>query len=55
MRTIQGHPSYEKQLEVAEETAQFFVPIARKLQLEQAEQELISLIFAVRSRGVQSA
>jgi len=40
MRTIHGHSSYEKKQQIAQETLQFFVPLAQKLGLEKAAQEL---------------
>ncbi len=50
MRTIEGHPHYSKQRSVAEETLQFFVPLAQKLGLKAAEEELKALVFDVLSR-----
>jgi (p)ppGpp synthase/HD superfamily hydrolase len=47
MRTIQGHSLLEKQKKIAEETMHFFVPIARYLGLQQIEEELQELAFAV--------
>jgi energy-converting hydrogenase Eha subunit F len=43
MRTIEGHSSLEKQKKIAEETLQFFVPIARHIQLNAISDELKSL------------
>ncbi|OJW73667.1 MAG: hypothetical protein BGO68_05430 [Candidatus Amoebophilus sp. 36-38] len=40
MRTIQYHSSLAKQKQIAEETLQFFVPIAQYLNLKQAMEEL---------------
>ena len=40
MRTIEGHSSYAKKQQIAQETLQFFVPLARELSLEEAAQEL---------------
>ncbi|MHB9147586.1 MAG: sodium:solute symporter family protein [Candidatus Amoebophilus sp.] len=40
MRTIKGHSSYAKQRQIAEETLQFFVPLAQKLGLDEAAEEL---------------
>jgi (p)ppGpp synthase/HD superfamily hydrolase len=40
MRTIEGHSSYTKRRQIAEETLQFFVPLAQKLGLEEAATEL---------------
>lgn len=39
MRTINGHPKVSKRKLVAQETADFFVPLARKLGLEEAAAE----------------
>ena len=47
MRTIQYHPSLAKQKHIAEETLQFFVPIAKHLGLTQAVKELKELSLAV--------
>ena len=47
MRTIQYHPSLAKQKRIAEETLQFFVPIAKHLGLTQAVKELKELSLAV--------
>ena len=40
MRTIEGHSSYQKKKSIAEETLQFFVPLAKALNLENAAEEL---------------
>ena len=40
MRTIEGHNSYAKKKQIAEETLHFFVPLAQKLGLDEAAQEL---------------
>jgi len=40
MRTIDGHGSYGKKKQIAEETLQFFVPLARELGLIEAANEL---------------
>ena len=40
MRTIEGHPSLTKQKKIAEETLQFFVPMARGLGLVPIAEEL---------------
>ncbi len=50
MRTIEGHASLIKQKQVATETQQFFVPIARYLGLKQVEEELQELITAVMKK-----
>ncbi|MEM7055472.1 MAG: HD domain-containing protein, partial [Bacteroidota bacterium] len=47
MRTIQGHSSLTKQKHIAEETLQFFVPIASHLGLTQVVKELKKLCLAV--------
>ena len=39
MRTINGHSKVPKRKLIAQETADFFVPLARKLGLERAAQE----------------
>jgi Na+/proline symporter/signal transduction histidine kinase len=40
MRTIEGHRSYAKKKQIAEETLQFFVPLANELGLSKAATEL---------------
>ena len=50
MRTIEGHSFIEKQKEIAEETLNFFVPMARYLGLKQLEEELQELIATVMER-----
>jgi Na+/proline symporter len=47
MRTIKGHSSYAKQRQIAEETLHFFVPLAQKLSLEEAAEELKERSMAV--------
>jgi Na+/proline symporter len=47
MRTIEGHSSYAKKKQIAEETLQFFVPLAQKLDLEVAAAELQERSVAV--------
>ncbi len=47
MRTIQGHSSYIKQKQIAEETLQFFVPLAERLGLQKAAEELKELCMEV--------
>jgi len=47
MRTIEGHSSYAKKKQIAEETLQFFVPLAQKLDLEAAAAELQERSVAV--------
>ncbi|MHB9147783.1 MAG: sodium:solute symporter family protein [Candidatus Amoebophilus sp.] len=49
MRTIKGHSSYTKRRQIAEETLQFFVPLARELGLETAATELKERSMAVIS------
>ena len=39
-RTIAGHPSFDKQKKIAEETLQFFVPMAKSLGLMPMAEEL---------------
>ena len=39
MRTINGHAKVSKRKLIAQETADFFMPLARKLGLEKAAQE----------------
>jgi len=50
MRTIEGHTSLEKQKKIAEETLQFFVPMARGLALEPIAGELKELSLVVLKR-----
>ena len=50
MRTIEGHKQVSKQKKIAEETLQFFVPIARYLKLHPIEKELQQLAFQVMSK-----
>jgi len=47
MRTIEGHSSLAKQKQIAEETLQFFVPIAQYLGLKQVMEELKKLSLEV--------
>ena len=47
IRTIEGHASLDKRQEKAEETLQFFVPLAERLGLEQAKEELQARCLAV--------
>ena len=47
IRTIEGHASLAKRQEKAEETLQFFVPLAERLGLEQAKEELKARCLAV--------
>ena len=47
IRTIEGHASLAKRQEKAEETLQFFVPLAERLGLEQAKEELQARCLAV--------
>jgi len=46
MRTLSGHPSLHKRKRIAEETKNFFVPIAQKLGLKAVEKELRALCKA---------
>ncbi len=50
MRTIEGHTSVDKQKKIADETLQFFVPVARHLGLGTIEEELQALIAAVMKK-----
>jgi len=50
MRTIEGHPSLAKQKKIAEETLQFFVPMARSLDLKPIAEELQERSFALLNR-----
>lgn len=50
MRTIQYHPSIAKQKAIAEETLQFFVPIAQFLGLSEAAEELKTRSFEVLNK-----
>jgi (p)ppGpp synthase/HD superfamily hydrolase len=50
MRTIEGHPSLGKQKKIAEETLQFFVPMARSLGLSPIAEELHKRCFEVLNR-----
>ena len=50
MRTIQFHPSLAKQKQIAEETLQFFVPIAQYLGLKQVMEELKKLSLEVLNK-----
>jgi Na+/proline symporter len=47
MRTIEGHSSLIKQKQIAEETLQFFVPVAQYLELKQVMEELKKLSLQV--------
>ncbi|MEM9416816.1 MAG: HD domain-containing protein [Bacteroidota bacterium] len=47
MRTIEGHSSVIKQKQVATETMEFFVPLAERLGLQQAVEELTERCLAV--------
>ncbi|MEM7383286.1 MAG: HD domain-containing protein, partial [Bacteroidota bacterium] len=51
MRTISGHRTLSKQQRVAEETVQLYVPLAERLGLHEAAQELKSRCTQVLSRG----
>ncbi len=51
MRTIEGHQSLAKQKKIAEETLQFFVPIARYLKLQPIEKELQQLASEVLNKS----
>ena len=50
MRMIQGHLSLAKQKSIAEETLQFFVPMAERLGLSKVAEELKKHCFAVFQR-----
>ncbi len=50
MRTIKSHSSYTKQKQIAEETLQFFVPLAERLGLQKAAEELKELCMEVFKR-----
>jgi len=50
MRTIEGHSSLVKQKQIAEETLQFFVPIAQYLDLKQVMDELKERSLAVLNK-----
>jgi len=50
MRTIEGHSSLEKQKKIAEETLQFFVPMAKSLKLTPMAEELKERSFALLNR-----
>ena len=50
MRTIEGHKNLSKQQEIANETLQFFVPIARHLQINAIEKELQQLASQVLNK-----
>ncbi|WP_342271149.1 HD domain-containing protein [Candidatus Tisiphia endosymbiont of Parasteatoda lunata] len=47
MRTLSYHESYEKQKIIAEETLQFYIPMANKLGLSKAVTELKHLVFQI--------
>ena len=47
IRTIEGHASLAKRQQKAEETVRFFVPLAERLGLEQAKEELQARCLAV--------
>jgi Na+/proline symporter len=47
MRTIEGHTAVAKRKQIASNTLQFFVPIARYLGLKQIEEELQDIITTV--------
>ena len=50
MRTIAGHPSFDKQKKIAEETLQFFVPMAKGLGLMPIAEELKKRCLGVLNR-----
>jgi len=50
MRTIEGHPSLEKQQHIANETLNFFVPLAKNLGLTAVSQELERISLRVMSK-----
>jgi (p)ppGpp synthase/HD superfamily hydrolase len=47
IRTIEAHPVLAKQKQIAEETLQFYVPLAQALCLEEAVTELKSRSLAI--------
>jgi hypothetical protein len=53
MRTIEGHQSAAKKKQIAEESLQFFVPLAKALGLEQAVAELKERSMAILNRPAQ--
>ncbi len=50
MRTIEGHKTEEKKKKVSRETLDFFVPLAKSLDLEQAAKELLDRSTHVLNR-----
>jgi len=50
MRTIKGHKQVSKQKRIAEETLQFFVPVAKSIGLKPIAEELQERSFAVLDR-----
>ena len=54
MRTIHARP-YERQLDKAQVTLEFFVPLAERLGLKQAAEELTNRCEEVRSRNPQTS
>ncbi len=50
MRTITSHPSYEKQKKISEQTLQFYIPMAKALDLPQAVIELQQLVFEILNK-----
>jgi hypothetical protein len=53
MRTIEGHSKESKKKEIAKETLEFFVPIARYYKLDQAADELLEISKRVLYRKVK--
>ncbi len=50
MRTIEGHKTEEKKKKIAQETLDFFVPLAKSLGLEKAAKELLEISTRVLNR-----
>lgn len=50
MRTISSHASYEKQKRISEQTLQFYIPMAKTLELPQAVLELQKLVFEILNK-----
>lgn len=55
MRTIEGHSALGKQKKIAEETLQFFVPMAKRLGIKPIAEELQKLSLAVLNRKQEMA
>ena len=50
MRTI-NHHLYEKQKSISEQTLQFYIPMAKALELPQAAMELQHLVFEILNKN----